>query len=65
MAFMTLSQMAIYFNGIGSLEGPRSAAGKKRKGADNYHPTSNNNSKNYRQRKNQGRHRGNRNDNNH
>jgi hypothetical protein len=35
MASMSLSQKAIYFNGLGSLEGPRSAAGKRRKGTDN------------------------------
>jgi hypothetical protein len=64
MSSMSLSQMAIYFNSLGSMEGPKNQSGKKRKGADNNY-SSNNNSRNNRQRNNHGRYRGNRNDNDH
>ena len=47
MASMHLSQMLIYFNGLGSLEAPKNSAGKKRKNHDQH---SNNYSHNYRQR---------------
>ena len=57
MASMSLSQMSIYFNGLGSLEAPaKNWRGKKRRNHDNHF---NNNSRNYRQRHNYCRQRGN------
>jgi len=56
MSSMNISQMAIYFNGLGSLEAPKNSAGKKRRNNDNH---SNHNSRNNRRRNDYGRQRGN------
>ena len=45
-ASMSLLQMAIYFNSLGSMEGPKNQSGKKRKGADNNYLPNNNSSNN-------------------